>query len=356
MTTTIEKDTKKLGWELWEKIGRPKYVVAPMVDQSELAWRILSKRYGAQLCYTPMLHSQQFVLSQKYRKENFTTCSFDRPLFAQFCGNDPQTLLSAAKLIQHECDAVDLNLGCPQHIARRGHYGSYLQDEWELLERIVSTMSAGLDVPVTCKIRIFPTKEKTIQYAQMLERAGCSILTVHGRIREQRGTVAGLADWNMIKAVKESVSIPVIANGNILRFEDIEKCLAATGAEAVMSAEGNLFNPALFSGLQPHCWKMAEEYLELCRQYETPTSFVRPHIFKIFRPALVVHTDIRDRLGVCKDFDEFVKLSNELKARLIEDETQNRNFGTEAEPHWVCQPYIRPPDPSQKRPAREDEA
>lgn len=105
--------TKKVaaGLNFWKRIGCPKYVVAPMVHQSELAFRMLTRKYNAQLCFTPMLHSRLFTESEKYREANFHTCPQDRPLFVQFCGDNEHTLLEAAKYVEDKCDAVDLNLG-----------------------------------------------------------------------------------------------------------------------------------------------------------------------------------------------------------------------------------------------------
>lgn len=104
----------------------------------------------------------------------------------QFCGNDPQTILKAAKLVEDKCDAVDLNVGCPQTIARRGNYGSYLLEQTELLVNIVRTLHEGLTIPVTVKIRCLPDMDATIALARALQDAGCSILTVHGRMRDEK--------------------------------------------------------------------------------------------------------------------------------------------------------------------------
>ena len=113
--------------KLPEFLGKyPLLVCAPMVDQSELAFRLLSRRHGSNLCYTPMLHSRMLITQKTYKDEHFTTCAEDRPLVAQLCGDDPETLLKAARMLENEVDAIDLNFGCPQGIARRGHYGSYL--------------------------------------------------------------------------------------------------------------------------------------------------------------------------------------------------------------------------------------
>lgn len=300
------------GRAFYESIGSPKYIVAPMVDQSEFAWRMLTRSFlpeperSSILAYSPMLHARLFADSQKYRDSHFqptmaamlpsdsrclskTTSTkgsaptdlsasslpsssspssststpthgrhgpyldgnpaIDRPLFVQFCANDPDALVAGAKLVAPHCDAVDLNLGCPQGIARKGHYGAFLQEDQELIHRLVRRLHEELPVPVTAKIRILETKEATLAYAQNVLSAGASILTVHGRRREQKGHLTGVADWEYIRYLRENLpkETVIFANGNILQYGDLQRCLDATGADGIMSAEGNLSDPALFA-------------------------------------------------------------------------------------------------------------
>ncbi|PVH82261.1 FMN-linked oxidoreductase [Cadophora sp. DSE1049] len=280
--TIGEQRKEKLhGRAFYESIGSPKFVLAPMVDQSEFAWRMLSRSFippSSQrdlVAYTPMLHARMFSETPKFRDVHFqpfrgslssTTPpsplpplfldgnpSFDRPLFVQFCANNPSELLSAAKYVAPFCDAVDLNLGCPQGIARKGKYGAFLQEDQELIYQLINMLHKELDVPVTAKIRILDTREKTLEYAKKVLTAGASILTVHGRTREMKGHKTGLADWSVIRYLREQLPRETVlfANGNILRKEDIDKCLEATGADGVMSAEGNLYDPAIFSEAPP---------------------------------------------------------------------------------------------------------
>lgn len=228
------------------------------------------------LAYTPMFHARLFEETAKYRDSHFQATtgteaeavpfldgnpSFDRPLFVQFCANDPDHLLAAAQLAAPYCDAVDLNLGCPQGIARKGHYGAFLQEDQELVHRLISNLHKNLSVPVTAKIRILDSKEETLKYAKNVLDAGASILTVHGRRREQKGHLTGLADWSYIRYLRENLpqETVIFANGNILQRGDVEKCLAATGADAVMSAEGNLSDPAIFAR-EPAVGEEGREY------------------------------------------------------------------------------------------------
>jgi len=167
-----------------------------------------------------------------------------------------------------------------------------------------------------------------VKYAQMLEKAGAQMLTLHGRLREQKGQLSGLADWDHIKAVKQSVNVPVISNGNILYAEDIERCFEETGVDGVMAAEGHLYNPALFctdNNTAQHLpvVDLAKRYIEICASLKTRPvgGGVKSHIFKILKPALDVekHLDIRNRIGAVDGIDglnAYTAILNDLEKRI----------------------------------------
>ncbi|KAI9687423.1 MAG: hypothetical protein M1820_010447 [Bogoriella megaspora] len=287
--------------QFYKSIGSPKVICAPMVNQSEFAWRYLCRSYvdstlwnGKEfldhsptretfLAYTPMIGAKKYAEDAKYRtknfhptqKENFTNSrtepgdvyldgniDIDRPLFVQFCANDPEALLAAGQHVSMFCDAVDLNLGCPQGIAKKGRYGAFLQDEWSLIHNMIRHVRINLpNTPVTAKIRIHDTKEKTLKYAKMILNAGASVITVHARNREQKAQKTGLADWSYIRYLRDNLppKTVIFANGNILEHGDINDCLEKTGADAAMVAEGCLTDPSIFAP-PPPSGKETSEY------------------------------------------------------------------------------------------------
>eukprot|EP00210_Caulerpa_lentillifera_P007162 g6852.t1 len=323
----------KRAWEFFRTLGSPKFWIAPMVDQSELPFRMLCRKYGATGAYTPMLHAKIFSESEKYRNEEFSTCPGDRPLLAQFCANDPEYLISAGRLIQHQVDAIDLNLGCPQRIARKGRYGAFLMEDLDLVEQLVTQAVQNLSVPVTCKIRVFPEMQKTLEYVKMLERCQCSILAVHGRTRDQKDQVAIRADWEIIRLIKRELSIPVLANGNIRDLHDAYRCMEYTGADGVLSAVSLLENPSLFSpeiGAPDYRLmedeeyhlrksKLFMEYLDLVQIYPVKLGFVRAHLFRMLGEWLAEFVDIRTEVNTqpMRDLESYrqicVKISDRIK-------------------------------------------
>ncbi len=317
------------AWQWWrDHLGSPKRVLAPMVDQSELPFRMLAREYGADICYSPMVHARLYAEgSEEKRARMFETAPEDRPLVVQFCGHDPQVLLTAARAVQHKCDAVDLNLGCPQGIARKGRYGAYLLEEQDLCVNIVRTLARGLDIPVTVKIRLLlDDREGTIAYAQKLAAAGASALTVHGRNREEKKLKIGDPDWEMIRRIKASLGIPVIANGGIALPEDVERCLTVTGVDAVMSSEMTLCRPDVFrpaGAPRAPVDAMVKRYGELAAKYEHLVHMAykpcRAHIFKLLFPALQMHPDCRTRLVDATDCASMVAVAEELAARKWEE-------------------------------------
>ncbi|KAI9892722.1 MAG: hypothetical protein M1814_001142 [Vezdaea aestivalis] len=341
-TQSNGQTSKKLhGRAFWESLGSPRLILAPMVDQSEFAWRMLTRSFMSSsekadlLSYTPMFHSRLFNESDKYRNTHFQPTrgclvnvpgnklkvgenetplldgrhDLDRPLFVQFCANDPDQLLSAAKQVEHYCDAVDLNLGCPQGIAKKGKYGAFLQEDQDLIVRLIRRLHNSLSIPVTAKMRILEDDSKTLEYAQRLSSAGASIITVHGRQRHQKGHYTGLADWSTIRHLRANIPAETVlfANGNILQHADIDRCLAFTGADGVMSAEGNLTNPAIFASPPPPGSCDGEYWRGRSGQEGWRVDAVIRRYFDIlYRYALEVEPPVRKPLALPTDTAESV--------------------------------------------------
>ena len=219
----------------FESIGSPRFISAPMVDQSNLAWRLLVKGNGADLAFSQMMHARNFMTDKNYRSDcvdwdDYTHSSgilessraklLDSPLIVQLAGDDPNVLVGAGKFVHHDVAAIDLNLGCPQKIAKKGNYGAYLLPDKALIVKILSTMVQELDCPITAKVRCLSTDAETLDLCKAIEDCGVSMITVHGRTADSNKLFMGPADWDIIRKVKNTLSIPVIANGGISSRED----------------------------------------------------------------------------------------------------------------------------------------
>jgi tRNA-dihydrouridine synthase 1 len=242
------------------KLPPHKYILAPMVGASELAFRLLCRKYGAEIAYTPMMNADSFVNDIEYQKriEYSTHTDADHPVVVHFASNDPKQFANAAKEAVYgptKADAIDLNLGCPQRTAYVGHYGSYLLDKKDrqlICDMIRQAVIAVPDTPIFCKIRLLPTINETIELVQNLKNAGASLVAIHARYRaswERVGPGArdGPALLEQVQQIRVAVpDITIITNGNTITWNDVTTNLSSTTAHGIMSAEGLLDNPALY--------------------------------------------------------------------------------------------------------------
>ncbi|GLE03489.1 hypothetical protein PINS_up012391 [Pythium insidiosum] len=154
----------------------------------------------------------------------------------------------------------------------------------------------------------------------MLQSAGCDLLVVHGRTKEMNKTAVREVDWDIIREIKQRLTIPVLANGGIEVPEDVDRCLEATGCDGVMSSEAILENPALFGSERPSFMEMAKQYLDFAREYPPASEkIIKAHLFKILFQDLRVHTDLRTELAKSPNRDDMARIVAELDARLSSD-------------------------------------
>lgn len=172
------------------------------------------------------------------------------------------------------CAAVlflDLNLGCPQEHAREGHYGGYLlaKKDWPLVQTIVSAMSHLLQPPTSVKLRLCPSSSpssSTVEFATLLEQAGASWVTLHARHVSARRRRQGAADLDVVRTLKAALRIPVVSNGNVRTWEDVQRNKDETQADGIMVGESLLGNPCIFANVIPDPVRVSLEYLEICKE------------------------------------------------------------------------------------------
>jgi tRNA-dihydrouridine synthase len=241
----------KNSWELYKKkMNSPQTICAPMVEQSELPFRLLSRKYSIDLCYTPMINSNQ-ISTLSHLNKMFETCDEDKPLTIQICGASIDLVFQLYTLLENYKDSItdiNINLGCPQGIAKRGRYGSFLLEETLHVQRIVHSLYKVAKIPVSVKMRKLlndPTYERTIAYARILQDSGASIITLHGRTRNNKQDKMGQADLAAIKAVRSALTIPMFANGGVGGYFDAKRIQEYTGVDGVMISEGLLGFPTM---------------------------------------------------------------------------------------------------------------
>jgi nifR3 family TIM-barrel protein len=221
--------------------------LAPLAGVSDRPFRVLCYEQGAGLVYTEMISAKAIAYDNQKTKEMLVTSEGTETLGIQLFGKEPEIMADSAQKIDHPGIALfDINLGCPVPKVVNNGEGSALMKNPKLIGDIVEAMVKRLSKPVTVKIRkgFDANHVNAVLVAKIAEASGAAAITVHGRTREQY--YSGHADWDIIRAVKEAVHIPVIGNGDVFNALDAKRMLEETGCDGVMVARGAQGNPWIF--------------------------------------------------------------------------------------------------------------
>ena len=263
-----------------------KVVLAPMAGICNSAFRKIIKEQGAALIYAEMVSDKAIFYKNNKTKDMLFMESVERPIAQQIFGSDIDTFVEAAKYIEKEMkpDIIDINMGCPvPKIAVKSQAGSALLKNPDKIFDIVSAVVRVVKCPVTVKIRSGWDKKSIncVEVAKVCEKAGASAICLHPRTRSEG--YSGHSDWSLIKKVKESVSIPVIGNGDIKNVFDAKRMLNETGCDLIMIGRGVLGNPWLVSDINAYLdkeilpkEKTCKEKVDMCLKHIDYLSKIKP--------------------------------------------------------------------------------
>ncbi len=264
-------------------------VLAPMAGVCNSAFRLTVKEFGAGLVCAEMVSDKGLLYGNEKTMDMLYMDEREKPLSLQIFGGEVESLVSAARIVEKKtnADIIDINMGCPVPKITKSEAGARLLLDPDKVYDIVSAVVASVDLPVTVKIRMGWDSAHILatENAQAIERAGAKAVAIHGRTRVQM--YEGVADWGIIRDVKQAVSIPVIGNGDVHTPQDAKRMLETTGCDAVMIGRAALGNP----------WMMYQtvKYLESGVLIPEPTA--------------------REKIDVCvRHLDRLILLKNEYIA------------------------------------------
>lgn len=323
-------------WKIGNVEIKNKIVLAPMAGISNTSYRKIIKEMGAGLIYAEMVSDKAICYSNDKTFDLLKMSEEERPISQQIFGSDKESFVEAAKIVEEKMhpDIIDINMGCPvPKVAVRAQAGSALLKDPNRVYDIVKAVVESVKVPITVKIRAGWDEKhiNAVEIAKKCEEAGASAIAVHGRTRSQG--YSGNADWNIIKQVKEAVSIPVIGNGDVTTCYKAKEMLEQTKCDAVMIGRGVLGNPWLIrecveyleNGKTPQEVSFLEKVEMMKRHYELLVEDkdekralleIRSHIIWYLK-GMPKSKEIKNQICQSKTTEEMFQILKEYQDYLI---------------------------------------
>lgn len=310
--------------------NRPAFIAGPMVRYSKLPFRELCRDFDTDIVYTPMILAREFVRNDIARLSDFTTNARDRSVIVQLGVSNVEDLLKVVEMIHPYVDGVGINCGCPIKEQVREGIGAALMSQADLVASMVKAVKDkyGDLVCIETKIRIHPDLRETVEFVKKVELSGVDFITVHGRTKNTRSSIP--VDLEAIKLVKETVSVPVVANGDCFSLEQAFQIAEFTGVDGVMSARGILANPALFAGYKNTPWKAIELFWDYATSYGLPYRIIQHHFAQMLDGVIP-----RKYIKELNDINNLVALLDWFDEHFILKRKGEFGFATEIEPNWA---------------------
>lgn len=318
---------------------RGKHILAPMVRVGGLSFRMLAAEYGADITYGEEIVDHKLLRCSRIINKTLQTVDFvetsTREIVFRTCDAEKQRVvfqvgtsdavrcLKVANIVSGDIAAFDVNMGCPKSFSTSGGMGAALLAKPELIHDILTTLKRNINIPVTCKIRLLESYKETVELARRIESTGVSAIAVHGRRVADRPRDP--AQWNGIEEVVSALSIPVIANGDVIEYSDFQRIKDATGASAVMVARGAVWNVSVFRPEGKLFWEdVKKEYVKKCLEWENDV-----HWTKYTLKEMIMHHS-------CLEFPEGKELTG---SKTLEDVARLYGFGSYARDLAISRGY-----------------